>query len=341
MRCDEVQDMIPLFVGGDLARKVEIDVWAHVSSCPKCHEQVVKYQQAYHDLRGLAHPEIPPYLLDEMWELVKVRIAGKIGGGINETVCQRVTRLIPLVVGKDVPAKTREAVEAHTAECEGCGQLYEEYHESRNALKTLRNPEIPAHIEKNLWAGIKARIESEPVLIAIDADRGVAGADRGRAGRIVTLLSVSSKVATRAAAVAMVVVLGALFYNVAKDRGLLGGEVETTTSPETIAEDEVVPSGEVEVIPVTAPSEEAPFRLGEGSSNPERNFSGIFRLLEGVMEDIDQPNQSDSTEDQDSAEPAPRARPQAEQQFILPESAVPADETYPSDETGEAPARSF
>ncbi len=83
--------------------------------------------------------------------------------------CRKVTRLIPLLAGSDLPAKTREKVQRHLQDCRSCQQEYTVYQsilqQTREWLVQERKDWEEAEWKKTVQAPIEKAEENRSWLV--------------------------------------------------------------------------------------------------------------------------------------------------------------------------------
>lgn len=83
--------------------------------------------------------------------------------------CRKVTRLIPLFAGSDLPVKTREKLQRHLQGCRSCQQEYTHYQtilqQSREWLMQERRDWEEAEWKKTVWTAIEKAEEKKSWLV--------------------------------------------------------------------------------------------------------------------------------------------------------------------------------
>ena len=83
--------------------------------------------------------------------------------------CRKVTRLIPLFAGSDLPAKTRVKVQRHLQDCRSCQQEYTEYQsiiqQTREWLAQRRKDWEEAEWKKTIQAALEKADEKQSWLV--------------------------------------------------------------------------------------------------------------------------------------------------------------------------------
>lgn len=71
MTCDEMKDLIPLYVGGEVEENERIAVDAHVGMCSDCAHELEEFRQSRGLLESLREEETPPGTSSRIWKRVK------------------------------------------------------------------------------------------------------------------------------------------------------------------------------------------------------------------------------------------------------------------------------
>ena len=74
MNCRRIQEIIPLFVGGDLERKREELVSAHLRSCPACSSVADQYNESVEWLQSYRPPEFAAAFYDDLKQGVLAQV---------------------------------------------------------------------------------------------------------------------------------------------------------------------------------------------------------------------------------------------------------------------------
>ena len=105
MKCHNVEQAMPLYIGGDLAGFMESRVRQHIEHCDSCRKELAKYQATLNLARASLKRKELSVSHDSLWEQILYRLPRDNRNGSKVVPVKKsrpVYRLVPAVLGAAV-----------------------------------------------------------------------------------------------------------------------------------------------------------------------------------------------------------------------------------------------
>jgi hypothetical protein len=191
--------------------------------------------------------------------------------------CEQFSEQLADYLESDASEATRGAIEAHAASCGECGALLADLRELRVNASALP-PRVP---QRDLWAGIAARIETPVVEISPSGRLDPVNVERDRRSQ-----RIQQRIWTGLAAAGLVAVTATITHQVTKRSvappTTVAVKPQPTDTPATAATTSPVPNA-ADSAPSTAANPATATSLASNKLSPEKTYDAEIARLRAVV----------------------------------------------------------